>query len=66
MFLADPVDLGRTRCIAPGAKADLCLLARPWRKAREALSADLARTTIIGGRVVFGLSFPDASRCAEG
>jgi predicted amidohydrolase YtcJ len=52
LFLADPVELGRTRRIVPGAKADLCLLARPWREAREVLSADLVRTTLIGGRVL--------------
>jgi len=53
LFLADPVELGRVRCIEVGAKADLCLLARPWREARETLSADLVSATIIGGRVVF-------------
>ncbi len=52
LFLADPVDLGCTRRIEPGVKADLCLLARPWREAREILSADLVRATLIGGRVV--------------
>jgi predicted amidohydrolase YtcJ len=52
LFLADPFDLGRTRHVEPGAPADLCLLSQPWRTAREALSADLVRTTLIGGRIV--------------
>jgi predicted amidohydrolase YtcJ len=52
LFLADPCDLGRVRRIAVGAPADLCLLARPWRAAREDLTADLVRMTLVGGRVV--------------
>lgn len=52
LFLADPAALGRTRRIEPGARADLCLLARPWREAREALSADLVKATVIGGHIV--------------
>jgi len=53
LFLADPVELGRTRRIGIGAMADLCLLTRPWREAREILSADLVKTTFIGGRDIF-------------
>jgi predicted amidohydrolase YtcJ len=53
LFLADPTDLRRTRRIEPGAKADLCLLTRPWREARESLSADLVRATLIDGCVMF-------------
>jgi predicted amidohydrolase YtcJ len=52
LYLADPADLARIREIAVGAPADLVLLDRPWEEARAALSADLVRTTIIGGRVV--------------
>jgi predicted amidohydrolase YtcJ len=52
LFLADPVKLDRTRCIEPGTSADLCLLARPWREARELLSAGLVKATIIGGQIV--------------
>lgn len=52
LFLADPLDLGRTRGVAVGEPADLCLLSQPWRTARKALSAGLVRATIIGGRLV--------------
>ena len=52
LFLADPVALGRARAVAVGTAADLCLLRRPWREARVALSAGLVRATLIGGRLV--------------
>jgi predicted amidohydrolase YtcJ len=52
LFLADPVALGRTRVVEVGAVADLCLLRRPWRAAREDLSAGLVRASLIGGRLV--------------
>lgn len=52
LFLTDPLDLSRTRRIEPGAAADLCLLAAPWRDGRTSLSADLVRLTVIGGRVI--------------
>lgn len=61
LFLADPVELGRTRCVEVGAPADLCLLARPWREAREGLAADLVKATFIGGRLVYdGVDQPPA------
>jgi len=50
LFLADPLSLGRTRVVAVGQAADLCLLDRPWRQARGALSADLVRATWLDGR----------------
>lgn len=52
LFLADPVDLEVTRSIEVGAPADLCLLQEPWSVARNGLSADLVRATIIDGRIV--------------
>ncbi|WP_254601806.1 amidohydrolase family protein [Sphingomonas bacterium] len=52
LFLADPIALDRTRSVAAGAAADLCLLHKPWRDARSSLSADLVRATIIGGQIV--------------
>ncbi len=58
LFLADPVELGRMRYIAVGSPADLCLLAKPWQEAREFLSADLVRTTLIDGRIVSEPEFP--------
>ena len=53
LFLADPADLGVTRQIAAGKAADLCLLDRPWRVARDNLSARLVRACWIGGRLVY-------------
>ena len=52
LFLADPADLRRTRVLATGAPADLCLLTRPWSELRRALDAAAVRATIIGGRLV--------------
>ena len=53
LFLADPAALGRARRIAVGEAADLCLLSKPWSVARGAMSADLVRATVIGGRLVY-------------
>jgi predicted amidohydrolase YtcJ len=44
---------GAPRRVAPGARADLCLLDRPWREARAKLaSADVAATWC-GGRLAW-------------
>ncbi|MFC7049873.1 amidohydrolase family protein [Emcibacter nanhaiensis] len=53
LYLADPVDLARTRNIEVEAPADLCLLDRSWTEARKRLSAEYVRATIIGGSVVY-------------
>ncbi|MDB5726432.1 MAG: hydrolase [Novosphingobium sp.] len=52
LYLADPQDLTRQRTIGPGARADLCLLDRPWAEARETLSAERVAATWISGRLV--------------
>ncbi len=53
LFLADPDDLARQRCMEVGGPADLVLLDRPWHAARERLtSADVA-LTLIGGKIAF-------------
>jgi predicted amidohydrolase YtcJ len=52
LFLAEPADLTRQRCIESGAPADLCLLDRPWEEARLRLSAADVRVTIAGGRMI--------------
>ncbi|HEX7852164.1 MAG TPA: amidohydrolase family protein [Sphingobium sp.] len=49
LFLADPVDLGRQRTVAVGVAGDLCLLDRPWREARERLSAEDVRAAFMDG-----------------
>jgi predicted amidohydrolase YtcJ len=41
---------GPPRRVAAGAPADLCLLDRPWARAREALSSDAVVATIARGR----------------
>ncbi|WP_298198344.1 amidohydrolase family protein [Novosphingobium sp.] len=53
LYLADPLDLRRTRRVAPDEPGDLCLLDRPWREARANLAAGLVRLTLIDGRIVF-------------
>jgi predicted amidohydrolase YtcJ len=49
--LADPG--GAPRRIEPGAPADLCLLDRPWRRAREELAIACVRATCRAGRWVY-------------
>jgi len=56
LFLADPLDLARTRSVEPGAAADLCLLVQNWPELRTDLAAAKVALTIIGGRVVFAAS----------
>jgi predicted amidohydrolase YtcJ len=53
LYLADPLDLGRQRHIAPGCSADLCLLDRNWDSARTRLSAYDVRLTLINGDIVY-------------
>lgn len=52
LYLADPLELDRHRAVAPGAIADLCLLDRPWVRARESLCAKAVRATFVSGRLV--------------
>ena len=44
---------GAPRRIAPGARADLCLLDRPWARARDALASDAVVATIGAGRLLW-------------
>ncbi len=53
------------RPIAPGAPADLCLLDRAWRRAREHLDSAHVRATFCAGRLVHdrdGAAAPPRSR----
>ncbi|WP_336968631.1 amidohydrolase family protein [Sphingobium aromaticiconvertens] len=52
LYLADPQDLMVERRIAVGARADLCLLNRPWAQARDRLLAHDVQLTLIGGSIV--------------
>lgn len=52
LYLAAPDDLARRREIAVGAPADLCLLDRPWSKARDRLASGDVVATVVSGRLV--------------
>ena len=52
LYTADPADLSRQRRVAPGERADLVLLDRPWAEARERLTSADVRATLIDGRLV--------------
>jgi predicted amidohydrolase YtcJ len=52
LYLADPADLSRTRRLSLGEPADLCLLDRPWARARELLSSACVRAAFVSGRIV--------------
>lgn len=52
LYLADPLDLARTRTLTVGAPADLCLLDHPWAQVRNALSSASVRATLASGRIV--------------
>jgi predicted amidohydrolase YtcJ len=55
LFISPPEAPGDApRRVAPGARADLCLLDRPWSQARETLSSESVVATIRDGRVVWG------------
>jgi predicted amidohydrolase YtcJ len=43
---------GAPRRVALGAPADLCLLDRPWRRARDLLASEAVRATLVAGRLV--------------
>jgi predicted amidohydrolase YtcJ len=53
LFLGPPEAPARPRAITPGRAADLCLLTLPWSRARQALSSEHLRATIIQGEVVW-------------
>jgi Predicted metal-dependent hydrolase with the TIM-barrel fold len=53
LFLADPLNLSRTRKVEAGAIADLCLLSQDWAALRTDLAAARVVATIIRGRIVF-------------
>lgn len=52
LYLRDPADLTQERRIEAGAPADLCLLDRPWREARERLTRADVRAVFVSGRLV--------------
>jgi predicted amidohydrolase YtcJ len=44
---------GAPRRIEPGARADLCLLDRPWARARDALASDAVAATLGAGKLLW-------------
>jgi predicted amidohydrolase YtcJ len=53
LYLGDFADPGgSSRRVAPGARADLCLLKTPLGTALKTLSSDLVAATLVGGRIV--------------
>ena len=46
---------GAPRRIAVGEAADLCLLDRGWKEARESLRHEHVAATVLGGEVTFRL-----------
>ena len=54
LFTTPPSDPGGVpRRVCVGAQADLCLLDRPWRQARMALTAAHVRATLLGGTTTY-------------
>ena len=51
LFLADPRDPRRTRAVAAGQPADLCVLSAPLAAALAAPTAAMVRATTAGGRL---------------
>jgi predicted amidohydrolase YtcJ len=44
---------GPPRRVTVGALADLCVLDRPWSRARDELSSSMVTATVVAGRVVW-------------
>jgi predicted amidohydrolase YtcJ len=53
LYLRAPEALGQRRRIEVGAAADLCLIDRPWARAREALADVQVRAAWVDGRMIF-------------
>ena len=54
LFTTPPEDSGGApRRIAVGETADLCLLGRSWKEARESLRHEHVAATVLGGEVIF-------------
>jgi predicted amidohydrolase YtcJ len=53
LYLRAPEALENRRRVAVGAAADLCLIDRPWTRAREALAEVRVRMAWVDGRAIF-------------
>jgi predicted amidohydrolase YtcJ len=53
LYLRAPEALDRRRHVTVGAPADLCLIDRPWARAREALAEVQVRGAWVDGRMIF-------------
>lgn len=66
LYLADPLDLTRQRCVSPGTPADLCLLDRDWAAARGCLAdVNIAATWISGQLVHQSIDQPPLERLSR-
>ena len=52
-FLGDLDNPGKPCSISLGDPADFCLLYHPWARARESLSRDLVRSTMVDGKFIY-------------
>jgi predicted amidohydrolase YtcJ len=52
LFTGAPDAPGTRRGVTEGARADMCLLDRPWQEARRDLADVVVRATLVGGEVV--------------
>ncbi|MGK2909286.1 MAG: amidohydrolase family protein [Sphingobium sp.] len=53
LYLRDPHDLLVIRKIENGARADICVLDRPWREARVRLRQEDVRMTLVDGSIIY-------------
>ena len=54
LFTSSPsVPGGPSRRVTVGAVADLCVLDRPWSRARDELSSSMVTATVVAGRIVW-------------
>lgn len=53
LYLRAPEALDRRRRVTVGAPADLCLIDRPWARAREGLAEVQVRAAWVEGRMIF-------------
>lgn len=53
LYLRDPLKLERSRRIAAGEPADLCLLSRPWSECRSRLLAEDVVATFVTGECIY-------------
>ncbi|MEO6092616.1 MAG: amidohydrolase family protein [Novosphingobium sp.] len=67
LFLKHTARLDEDRAVVPGARADLCLLDRPWAEQRVTLGSEAVRGCWVSGRLVHdGIDQPPFQRATGG